>query len=193
MSDRERKRRFLAISEDVIVEAMNVGERVGIPFTALIENILSDVLRIMKYKPEISSAIAYADSMDDILRLGGVVLPWEVVKKVIENMSEEERKEMMDELYRMSSWYAELAKVKRGSSLLELKNTISIWIPSANLDIAEEDGSYKIIVSFRDSQSSLLDFAERIVEGLLKGYGLKMIGKERKSSLLVFKVTGFYE
>ncbi|MEM0061403.1 MAG: hypothetical protein QW726_05685, partial [Fervidicoccaceae archaeon] len=121
------------------------------------------------------------------------VLPWEVVKKVIENMSEEERKEMMDELYRMSSWYAELAKVKRGSSLLELKNTISIWIPSANLDIAEEDGSYKIIVSFRDSQSSLLDFAERIVEGLLKGYGLKMIGKERKSSLLVFKVTGFYE
>lgn len=194
MSERGGKRRFLAISEDVIMDAMSVGERVGIPFTTLIENILSEVLKIMKYKPEISSAIAYADSLDDILRLGGIVMPWEVVKGILEDMDYSKKRELMEELYRMASWYGELAKVKRGNSLLELKNSISIWIPSANLDIAEEgEGVYKVILSFQDSQSSLIDLAEKIVEGLAKGYGLKINGKEKKSSLIVFRMAGFYE
>jgi len=194
MSERAGRRRFLAISEDIIAEAMSVGERVGVPFTTLIENILSEVLRIMKYKPEISSAISYADSLDDILRLGGIVMPWEIAKRVIEEMGEERKRELLDELFRMASWYGELAKVKRGSSLAELKSSISLWIPMASLDIIEEaSGIYKIIVSFQDSQSSSLDLAEKIVEGLAKGYGLKMLSKDRKSSLIVFRMAGFYE
>ncbi|MGC8753272.1 MAG: hypothetical protein ACP5RO_07100 [Fervidicoccaceae archaeon] len=194
MSEKGSRRRFLAISEDVIMDAMTVGEKIGIPFTILIENVLRDVLRIMKYKPEISSAIAYADSLDDILRLGGIVMPWELVKRVLGDVDDSRKKEMMEELYRMSSWYGELAKVKRGSSLNEVKNALSIWIPSANLDIAEEKGGiYKVIISFQDSQDPLLDFTEKIVEGLAKGYGLKILYKERKSSLVVFRMAGFYE
>jgi len=194
MSERAGKRRFLAISEDIIAEAMSVGERVGVPFTTLIENILSEVLRIMKYKPEISSAISYADSLDDILRLGGIVMPWGIAKRVIEEMGEDRKRELLDELFRMASWYGELAKVKRGSSLMELKSSISLWIPMASVDIIEENsGIYKIIVSFQDSQSSSLDLAEKIVEGLAKGYGIKMLSKDRKSSLIVFRMAGFYE
>jgi hypothetical protein len=194
MSERGGKKRFLAISEDVISSAMAVGERVGIPFTTLIENILSDVLRIMKYKPEISSAIAYADSLDDILRLGGIVMPWDAAKMILDGIQEEKKNEIMEELYRMASWYGELAKVKRGSTVMEFKNAVSIWIPSANLDIAEEDGgSYKVIVSFQDSQRIVLDLAEKILDGLAKGYGLKILGKERKTSLIVYRVAGFYE
>jgi len=194
MAERAGKRRFLAISEDIIAEAMSVGERVGVPFTTLIENILSEVLRIMKYKPEISSAISYADSLDDILRLGGIVMPWGIAKRVIEEMGEDRKREILDELFRMASWYGELAKVKRGSSLAELKSSVSLWIPMASVDIIEENsGIYKIIVSFQDSQSSSLDLAEKIVEGLAKGYGLKMLSKDRKSSLIVFRMAGFYE
>ncbi|AFH42465.1 hypothetical protein IOK49_03170 [Fervidicoccus fontis] len=192
MSERGKKR-FLAISEDIITEAMNISEKVGIPFTTLIERALSDVFKVMKYKPQLIDALSYADAVDDIRKLGGIVIPMTFFKKNIEKLSDKELEDLANELYKMSLWYGELAKVKRGISVDELKRAISLWIPSSNIEVIENGSEMKIIVSLLDANDKVLSVSKRIIEGLLEGFDLKVKEISLGNSLIIAKVHGKIE
>lgn len=193
MSEQRGKKRFLAISEEIIANAMEVSEKVGIPFTVLIERILSDVLRMMKYNSNFSEVIAYADSLNDIMRLGGAVLPWELTKKAIEGMSEEHYKSILMEMEKISSWYAELSKVKRGPTPAEFKKAIQLFLPSSNVDVIEDGKALKFVISINDASERLISLITSVINGLVKGFSLEPIEISKGDSLVVAKLRGFHE
>ncbi|MEM4757127.1 MAG: hypothetical protein QW254_03715 [Desulfurococcaceae archaeon] len=194
MSSREIRRRFIPIQEQLIEEAMKISEKTGIPYIVLIERIVGDVLRILRYKPSILDALVLADALDDAKRLGGFVLPWEIAKKIIGEMSDSDFKELVKEAEKACTWFGELSRVKRGSSPRELSMAISIWIPSSTVDvIAEGSGVYKFVVSIMDSNQRVIELAEAVIKGLLKGYGLGVVYLEKGFHTISFRVSGFLE
>jgi len=194
MAQRETRRRFIAISEDVIYEAINTSERVGIPYNVLIEKALRMVLDMMRYKPTIIESLAVADVVDDLRRLGGVFLPWPMARRVIEGLDNSGFQEMLGELSKMCRWFGELSRVKRGSSPREFQSTLSLWMPVATVDVVpEEGGVYRFILSVVDSSPRIIEVAKTIARGLAEGYGLKIIDVSQGSNTVVVRVTGFLE
>jgi len=191
---RQAKRRFIPISEAILDEAMKVAERVGIPYNILIEKILNETMKVMKYKPNVLDMLSMADSLDDIRRLGGIVLPWVFVKKTLDSMSASDFNELLKELSKISLWYGELARVKRTSSPGEFQRAISLWIPSSSIDVlSEEEGVYKFVVALLEASPRVIEVAKTIVSGLAKGYNLKIIEILAGSHIVTIRVSGFVE
>jgi hypothetical protein len=76
-------RRFVALPERLLVDAIKVAESMGIPYTVLIERILSEVIKVLRYKRDLLESLAMVDAFDDIRRLGGVVLPEKAVREML--------------------------------------------------------------------------------------------------------------
>ncbi|MEM1703258.1 MAG: hypothetical protein QXQ31_04300 [Zestosphaera sp.] len=187
-------RRFIALSEKLLVEAIRVAEKLGIPYTVLIEKILTEVLELLRYKKNLLESLTMVDAFDDIRRLGGVFLPEKSVAEILAHKSTEELSKICLELTTMTAWYAELSKVKRPLTPAEVKNSLELWVPSARVDLIKEgEGAYKFVISFVNYSREFLELSKCIAEGLLKGYGLEEHELSVGHSVLVVRVGGLSE
>lgn len=191
---RESRRRFVPLPETLIDEAIRASERVGMPYLVLIERILETNLKIIKHKPTILKALVLADALDDLKRLGGLILPWGIAKTSIESVSESSFRELLREMERMSAWFGELSRVKRGSSPSEFETALSVMMPSAVVEVIQEtDDVFKFVITFLDYSPRILQLAETIAMGLAKGYGLNVLEIKRGENTIGLRVTGFFE
>ncbi|MEM0066382.1 MAG: hypothetical protein QXZ22_05320 [Sulfolobales archaeon] len=187
-------RRFVALPERLLVDAIKVAEKLGIPYTVLIERILTEVLKLMRYKKNLLESLAMVDAFDDVRRLGGVFLPEKSVVEMLSLANTEKLNEICLELTKMTSWYAELSKVKRSLTLTEVKNSLELWVPSARVDLVREgEGTYKFVVSFVNYSREFLELSKCIAEGLVRGYGLEEHELMTGPSVLVLRVGGLSE
>ncbi|MEM0224136.1 MAG: hypothetical protein QXJ69_03705 [Desulfurococcaceae archaeon] len=191
---RETRRRFVPLPETLIEEAIKVSERVGMPYLVLIEKILESNLSIMKYKPTILKALLVADAIDDLRRLGAVLLPWSVVKSVLNSMSEEEFQALIGEMGRVSLWFGELSRVKHGSSPSMYEAALSAFMSSALVDVIQEgENIYRYVVTFLDQSPRIINLAEAIAINLAKGFNLNILDVKKGDNTLSIRVTGFFE
>lgn len=188
-------RKFVTIPERLLVDIIKVAERMGVPYVTLIERILSTVVPILRYKRNLLDSLALVDAFDDIRRLGGMVLPQQVLKEILPYVGPEKMERLCRELGRLATWFGELSRVKRPVTLGEIRNTISLWIPSASVDVVKEgDGStFKYVLSLNDPSEELMWLARCVVEGLMKGYDVKEYEVSVGGSALVIRVSGVHE
>jgi hypothetical protein len=143
-------KRFVPVSEGIIREAMRISERSGIPLRDLIEKILETVINYMRYKPNLLEVIHLLDSLEDLRRIGCVMLPQGAVKKILSKASEEDFREILEELGKTASWYGVVAKAKRGSSIDDIQTVFQVWMPNIEVHVSSVDGGqgrYKIVIS----------------------------------------------
>ncbi len=187
-------RRFVALPEGLLVDAIRVAERLGIPYTALIERILAEVLRILKYRRDFLETLSMVDALADVRRLGGVYLPERSVRELLARAGPDGLSGVCSEVSRAASWYAELGRVKRSLTVGEVKNSLELWVPSARVDLVKEgEGAYKYVVSFAEAPGELLELLRCVAEGLARGYGLESYEISVGSSVLVLRVSGLGE
>ncbi|MEM2005461.1 MAG: hypothetical protein QW705_05260 [Zestosphaera sp.] len=186
-------RRFVALPERVLSDAVRVAEEVGVPYTVLIERILTEVLKVMRYRRDVLELLAVADSLNDVRRLGGLVLPEGVVKEVLSRLSRDDLSRMCAELGRMSAWFGELGRVKRALTPNEFRNSLSLWLPSASIDVLKEDTTFKFVVSVANPSSELLMLSRCVIEGLVRGYDIKEHEISLSSSVITVRLGGLVE
>ncbi len=191
---RSQPRRFVPLPESLIDEAMRVSERVGMPYLVLIEKILESNLKIMKYKPSILRALVFADVIDDLRRIGSIILPWKTTRIIIDKMSDDEFNTLLEEMGRTCIWFGELMRVKHGSSPSFFEAALSAFISSALIDtIQEGDGSYRFVISFMEQSPRILKLAEQIAVNLAKGFHLNILEVKTGDNTVSIRVTGFFE
>jgi hypothetical protein len=191
---REVRRRFVPLPEALIEEAIKVSERVGMPYLVLIEKILESNLSIMKYKPTILKALLVADAIDDLRRLGAALLPWSIVKIIVNSMSENDFKTLLSEMEKVSLWFGELSRVKHGSSPGMFEAALTAFISSALVDVIQEsENLYRYVVTFLDQSPRIMNLAEVIAVNLAKGFNLNILDVKRGDNTISIRVTGFFE
>ena len=166
-------RRLVPISEGIIREAMDLSSRLGIPFRELIERILSSFLEISKMNPSLIETIYEFDLMEDIKRIGGMVLPSNFVGKLLDKLSEKDVNELKEELFRSAQWIGLLTKTKRGASPEYLAKILRIWIPDAKIDLIPLPNSknmLKIVVSSRNQSYIFSELISTLIEGVAKAF-----------------------
>jgi len=183
-------RRFVAIPESVLIEAIKVAEKLGVPYTSLIERILVEVLRVLRYRRDVLESLAMVDAYTDIRRLGGIVLPEQVVKEILGKVDRSTFESLCSELARMGSWFGELSKAKRAVTVSEVKNSLGLWFPSSSVDVSKDanTGEVKFVVSLVNPSRELLELGRCLVEGLARGYDLEGYSVTVGSSLIVLRV-----
>lgn len=183
---------MVPISEDIIDDAIKIGERIGIPYLTLIERILISVLKIMKYKSNVLDVLSILDSLDDIKKLGGVILPISVIN-IISTTDVKIFESICKEYNKMGIWFGELSRIKRSVTINEIKQAISIWLPVSSIDVSVEGNEYKIVIGFIGQNNEIVHIARCVIEGLIKGYNLLITEISIKDVFIVIKVRGFVE
>jgi len=180
------KKRFIPVSEDIVFELGRIAERVGIPIPELTERILKEITRAFKYRGDILKMLVNVDAVEDLRRLGCVVLPSNVTFEVVDNLDENAFNRVVEELKRSAAWYGELAKVKRGKDVDEFVRVLSLWLPIANIDVVElGDGRFKVVVSIFSRSNRLSKIAEVIIRELLKALEYNVIDFESRDGVIV--------
>jgi len=179
-------RRFIPISESVIALAIKIAEREGMPLREFIERVLNEVLKSMQYRSNITEVLALSDLMDDLRRMGGALLPSDVVYRLIDSMSEELYDELLNTMRRSASWYGMLVRVKRGTTVEALKLVLSIWFPDTNVSITGEGSKvFRVVISSPKYSERLTKILEVVVRELCESMGIKI--KELGSEVGVIK------
>lgn len=187
------RRRMVPISEEIVDEAIKIGERIGVPYLVLLERILSSVLRIMRYKDNVLDILLTLDALDDIKRLGGVIVPTSVLSYALSNGDSVFVDHLCREYVRICTWFGELSRIKRSVTLSEFKRAVSLWLPISSIDTTVEGDEYKVIISFVGQNPEVVNIARCIVEGLIRGYNLKPSEIYVKDLFIVAKVKGFVQ
>ena len=168
-------RRFIPISESVIALAIKIAEREGVPLREFIERVLAEVLKSMQYRSNVTEVLALSDLMDDLRRMGGALLPSDVVYKVIELIDNDHFNELLNAIKRSASWYGMLVRVKRGATVDVLKLVLSTWFPDTNISVeAGGNGLFKVIVSSPKYSDRLTRMIEVVVSELCNSMGIKV-------------------
>ncbi len=169
-------KRFIPISESVLSIAVKVAERVGTPLREFIERVLAEVLRSMQYRSDILEVLALSDLMDDLRRIGGALLPFSIVKLVIDQMDDTTYNQLLNEIRRMASWYGMLVKVKRGTDIDVIKLVLSVWFPDTNVSItSDEEGNNHLVISSPNYSIRLTNLVLAVIEELCRSFGINII------------------
>ena len=128
-------KRFIPISESVLAVAAKLAERSGTPLRDFIESVLAEVLKAMQFRSNVIEVVSLSDLLDDLRRVGGVVVPKEFIYKFLELMDDDLFQELVDEVRRIASWYGTLVKVKRGPYVETLRLVLNVWLPDMNVSI----------------------------------------------------------
>ena len=181
-------RRFIPISESIVALAIKIAEREGIPLREFIERVLSEVLKSMQYRSNITEILSLSDLLDDLRRMGGALLPSDAVYKLIDDMSEDSYNELLGIIKRSASWYGMLVKVKRGSTIDALKLVLTVWFPDTNVNIVGEEGNhFKIVISSPKYSERLTKILEVVVRELCSSMGFNI--KELVSEVGIIKAV----
>ncbi|MEM1864956.1 MAG: hypothetical protein QXD57_01820 [Ignisphaera sp.] len=187
------RRRMVPISEEIIDEAIKIGERIGIPYLVLVEKILSSVLRIMHHKGNILDVLSMVDALDDIKRLGGILFPASMVNRSLIDFKNESFQLLCNEYIKMCTWFGELSRIKRSATVNEFKSVLALWLPIASIDVSHNNNDYKFVIGFLGYSPEVVSLARCIIEGLIRGYNLNMTEIIVKDFFIVIKVRGFVE
>jgi len=183
-------KRFIPISEDVVLDAVKLAEREGVPLRDFIERVLAEVIKAMKFRSNVIEVLVNADAVEDIRRVGGVLLPSSVVYRVVEGFSDEAFNELVSEVRRIASWYGVLARVKRGSSVDELKHVLTLWLPDMNVDVINLGGRFKVIASSPNQPARVTLLARYVIEELVRSMELRLISIEHSRGLVTAVIEG---
>jgi hypothetical protein len=128
------------------------------------------------------------DLLEDLRKIGGIILPQNFINKLIEKMSDEDLEELREELKRSSSWLGLLVKVKRGGSLENMIDILKIWLSNMKIDVIplqNEKDLYKIVISSpeQDERTGLL--IEAIIEGVSKAFDATIISRDIEKGIVV--------
>ncbi|MCD6084406.1 MAG: hypothetical protein J7J20_02560 [Desulfurococcales archaeon] len=167
-------KRFIPISESVLAVAAKLAERSGIPLRDFIESVLAEVLKAMQFRSNVIEVISLSDLLDDLRRVGGVVVPKDFIYKFLESMDDELFSELIDEVRKIASWYGTLVKVKRGPDVETLRLVLNVWLPDMNVSIVRSGSSVRLIASASKQPMRATELAGVIVEELCKSLDLKV-------------------
>ena len=167
-------KRFIPISESVLAVAAKLAERSGIPLRDFIESVLAEVLKAMQFRSNVIEVISLSDLLDDLRRVGGVVVPKDFIYKFLESMNDELFSELIDEVRKIASWYGTLVKVKRGPDVETLRLVLNVWLPDMNVSIVRSGSSVRLIASASKQPARATELAGVIVEELCKSLDLKV-------------------
>jgi hypothetical protein len=187
------RRRMVPISEEIVDEAIKVGERIGIPYLVLLERILSSVLRIMRYKDNILDVLSTLDALDDIKRLGGIMVPTSILSQLLNSSDPKFVESLCKEYIKIGTWFGELSRIKRATTLEEFKRALSLWLPTSSIDVTLDGDEYKFIIGFVGYNPEIVNIGRCVVEGLIYGYNLKASEISVKDVFIVAKVKGFVQ
>jgi hypothetical protein len=183
-----QSKRLVPISENVVKELMDFSSRIGIPFRELVEKILISFAEVSRTNPHLINIIYNFDLLEDLRKIGGIILPQNFINKLIEKMSDEDLEELREELKRSSSWLGLLVKVKRGGSLENMIDILKIWLSNMKIDVIplqNEKDLYKIVISSpeQDERTGLL--IEAIIEGVSKAFDATIISRDIEKGIVV--------
>ncbi|MCC6061784.1 MAG: hypothetical protein LM581_02310 [Desulfurococcales archaeon] len=183
-----QSKRLVPISENVVKELMDFSSRIGIPFRELVEKILISFAEVSRTNPHLINIIYNFDLLEDLRKIGGIILPQNFIIKLIEKMSDEDLEELREELKRSSSWLGLLVKVKRGGSLENMIDILKIWLSNMKIDVIplqNEKDLYKIVISSpeQDERTGLL--IEAIIEGVSKAFDATIISRDIEKGIVV--------
>ncbi len=167
-------KRFIPISESVLAVAAKLAERSGIPLRDFIESVLSEVLKAMQFRSNVIEVISLSDLLDDLRRVGGVVVPKEFIYRILESVDDGSFQELVDEVRRIASWYGTLVKVKRGPYVETLRLVLNVWLPDMNVSIIRSNNSIKLIASSSKQPLRASQLAGVVIEELCKSLDLKV-------------------
>jgi hypothetical protein len=169
-------KRFVPVSDSILREAMRISERSGVPVRDLVEKILATVVGYMRYRPDLLEAIHMLDALEDLRRIGCVMLPQSTVKKILETMPESDFREIVEELGKAAAWYGVVAKAKRGANIDDIQVALQIWLPNIDIHITRIEnnpGKFKLVVSppLNISSERLSTILETIVKNIVASMG----------------------
>lgn len=174
-TSRSSARRLVPISEDIFVKLVRVSTRVGANPRDLLESILSRVLDVLEYDPELATVIETLDAYRDLLRVSGLLLPRTATYRVLASLGERELEELILELKNSSKWFARMRLVKKGADPRDLKLLFLLWFPDATVDIIPtEGGGVKVVVIPAVVHQNVLRIVREISEEFLKALGFKV-------------------
>lgn len=183
-------KRFIPISEDLVLEAVKIAERDGVPLRDFLERVLSEVVKAMKYRSNVLEVLANADAVEDLRRVSGVLLPLNFVYRLLDTVGEDEFKALVEDVRRIASWYGLLAKVKRGPSVYEFKRVLNLWLPDMNVDVIDLGGRFKVVASSPNQPLRATLIAKYVVEELVRSMELKLSSLEYSKGLITLVVEG---
>lgn len=177
MSDRGRAtgKRLIPISEDLFDRLLRVSMKVGVNPRDLFESIVSRVLDILEYDPELSTAIESLDAYRDLLRISGILLPRTAVYKLLNNLDDNSIDDIVSELKNSCRWFARMNVIKRGGDPRELKLLLSLWFPDAIINVMAIDSTkLKIVISHSNGGQKVMKIIKEISIELLKSLGAEV-------------------
>jgi len=139
-----------------------------------IESVLAEVLKAMQFRSNIIEVISLSDLLDDLRRVGGVVVPKEFIYRLLELVDDGSFQELVDEVRRVASWYGTLVKVKRGPYVETLRLVLNVWLPDMNVSIIRCDSGFRLIASSSKQPLRATQLAAVIIEELCKSLDLKV-------------------
>jgi len=167
-------KRFIPISESVLAVAAKLAERSGTPLRDFIESVLAEVLKAMQFRSNVIEVISLSDLLDDLRRVGGVVVPKEFIYKFLESMDDDLFQELVDEVRRIASWYGTLVKVKRGPYVETLRLVLNVWLPDMNVSIVRSGSNVRVIASASKQPMRATELAGVVIEELCRSLDLKI-------------------
>uniref|UniRef100_A0A7C5XQD9 Uncharacterized protein n=1 Tax=Ignisphaera aggregans TaxID=334771 RepID=A0A7C5XQD9_9CREN len=191
MSDRVRAggRRLIPISEDLFDRLVRVSIKVGVNPRDLFESIVSRVLDILEYDPELSIAIESLDAYRDLLRVSGVLLPRNAVYKILNVLDDSYIDDVVAELKSSCRWFARMSIIKRGGDPREIKLLLSLWFPDAVVDVMAIDSSkLKIVISLSNGGRKVLKVIREVSIEFLKALNTEIESVNEREGVIAIEV-----
>jgi len=191
MSDRVRAggRRLIPISEDLFDRLVRVSIKVGVNPRDLFESIVSRVLDILEYDPELSIAIESLDAYRDLLRVSGVLLPRNAVYKILNVLDDSYIDDVVAELKSSCRWFARMSIIKRGGDPREIKLLLSLWFPDAVVDVMAIDSSkLKIVISLSNGGRKVLKVIREVSIEFLKALNTEIESVNEREGVIALEV-----
>ena len=169
------QKRFVPISESLLFLAARLAERTGMPTREFIEYVLAEVLKSLQYRNDILEVISISDMLDDLRRSGGVVLPQNVVYKIVELLDEDNYVELIEEMKKVAKWYGTLIRVKRGADVSTLKLLLSVWFPDMNANIIDKgNGLVTVVITSSRQPARVTKLVGEVITALCKAMGVQV-------------------
>jgi hypothetical protein len=191
MSNRVRAggRRLIPISEDLFDRLVRVSIKIGVNPRDLFESIVSRVLDILEYDPELSIAIESLDAYRDLLRVSGVLLPRNAVYKILNVLDDSYIDDVVAELKSSCRWFARMNIIKRGGDPREIKLLLSLWFPDAVVDVMSIDSSkLKIVISLSNGGQKVLRVIREVSIEFLKALGTEIESVNEREGVIAIEV-----
>ena len=128
----------------------------------------------MQYRSDVIEVISLSDLLDDLRRVGGVVVPREVVYRFINSVDEESYRKLVDEVVKIASWYGTLVKVKRGPNVETLKLVLNVWFPDMNVNVVRGEDGVRLIASSSKQPIKVSRLAGAVIKELCRALDLRI-------------------